>query len=339
MTLARSSPLDVLRWHPVIALVIVALREEAEALEVVDGCSLARVLVLEGELGRAVTHRLARRRQRRALHQLPAHRLQHRLHPLRRVDLAALVRRHVAHERKLLVARGEEHLAHHPTTPLGLLIRRIDLLVGGVHGALEEDQVALRRVHRSGEELQPAHVSAAGKLDSLLASLFHRHLPFLRVHARRRALVLLGGCGGGGRGGGGRRGGSSRGSSSGCSGSRGGGRSSSRGLLLGGRLVRGRGRVRLLDVLLEGNKRVGRHRDGQPAKHVREDPLSVVLGQIRLGRLRILLRRLGLFVATREVARVLDRRAQCRLEVVRLVLGHSVHSHVHHVLHIIDLEV
>lgn len=126
------------------------------------------------------------------------------LHPLLGVDGVELGLGNIVDQGEALVTAGHEHLADSTGASLGLLLVRIDLLVGGVHadlrprpirsaphaqlvphpsqenlrlkkgrgGAhLEAVDVASRLHHLGGEELEAAEVGAARELDTLLATL------------------------------------------------------------------------------------------------------------------------------------------------------------------------
>mmetsp|Transcript_13359 Transcript_13359/g.40498 ORF Transcript_13359/g.40498 Transcript_13359/m.40498 type:complete len:200 (-) Transcript_13359:630-1229(-) len=82
--------------------------------------------------------------------------------------------RHVGNHRELLRPRRENHLSHAAGAPLALLrLVRIGRGVHRSHGHLEEIGVAIWRLDRRAEELEPTHVSSTLDLDALLAALLH----------------------------------------------------------------------------------------------------------------------------------------------------------------------
>merc|ERR1740139_421005 len=118
------------------------------------------------------------------------------LQPLLTRELTLLGFRNICHDRKLLRASREHHLADVAGATFPLLLRRVRLFIHCLHTLQGELGVAIRFGHRGAEELQATHVSCTLDLDTPLAALLEHLLEQLRrVLCRWRCIRcgLLGG--------------------------------------------------------------------------------------------------------------------------------------------------
>mmetsp|Transcript_52597 Transcript_52597/g.114741 ORF Transcript_52597/g.114741 Transcript_52597/m.114741 type:complete len:315 (-) Transcript_52597:123-1067(-) len=187
-----------------VVVVVVVVGEGALRAEECEGGSHGGVLVFERELALVRVGRhdslhhlsaLWRHGVRRRLDDLAADGLDDVLSPLGNVHLGHLVGGHVRHDRELLHAGGEDHLADVARAALAVLRALLRVGVHRRHRKLQQLQVAIGRLNSCAEEFQAAHIRGALNLNALLAALLdhllQQLLPLLRSLLHRVLLLLL----------------------------------------------------------------------------------------------------------------------------------------------------